>query len=775
MRSSPDPALLSRPIPSPDASDRSRAIVEAALDAVLTMDAAGLIVDLNASAERLFGYSRDVAIGKSMADLIIPSAFRDRHRAGFARHLATGTSRILGRRMEMPAMRADGRLIPVELEVDRIEVEGCTFFTAFLRDITERRRAEEEQARLSAIVESSDDAIIATTISGVILNWNRGAERMYGYAASEVRGRTIDFLETEERHGELGAIVERVRRSRNTERYETARRRKDGEVVYVSVVLSPLRNSAGAVVGLTSIARDISEKKRAEEALRDSRAFLEQAQEVGHIGSWVSGLSEDDRLDWSAETCRIFGVAPDEFDGRIQTFFSFVHPEDRDPIRTAVQRALALDEPYSIEHRIVRRDGTLRWVHERANVIRDEARRPVRLVGTVQDVTERRELEEQLLQAQKLDAIGRLAGGIAHDFNNLLTAILGYSSELLTRLDPEHPGRGDVEEIRSAGERAAALTRQLLAFSRKQSLVPELVDLNAVVTNLEKMLRRVIGEDIDLITETGVALAPIRADPGQIEQVILNLAVNARDAMPSGGTLRIRTGAVEFREPRVFGDASLPAGSYVLLSVRDDGVGMDTKTRRRIFEPFFTTKEKGKGTGLGLSTVHGIVRQSGGAIDVESESGRGTAFRIYLPRFEEAKAGPAVPKAAAEDSRGRETVLLVEDESAIRQLLQKVLESKGYTVIACDRGEAALQVLESRPAPVHLLLTDVVMPGMTGPELAARIAAIRPATRVLLMSGYADRVAQEGVGFDKRWPLIEKPFKPDAVARTIREVLDGDP
>ncbi len=753
---------------------RKSAVLNAALDALIIIDAENRIVDINPAAERLFGYTRQMAVGREMPELIIPAFLRERHRRSFERHLQTGDSQIIGKRIEMPAMRSDGKLFPVELAITRIDVPGGPLFAAHLRDITEQRRSQEELIRLAAIVESSDDAIIATTISGVVVSWNRGAEQMYGYPAAEVLGRVVDFLEPAEHHGQLAAIVDRVRQNGAVERYETVRRRKDGSLVEVSVVLSPLRNSARDIIGLTSITRDITERKRAEEALQESRAFLEQAQQVGHIGSWVSGLGEDDHLFWSRETYRIFGIEEEQFDGRVQTFFSFVHVEDRARIEAAVETAVARDEPYDIEHRIVWPDGSLRWVHERADIVRDAQGRPVRLLGTVQDITERRQLEEQLLQAQKMEAIGTLAGGVAHDFNNILTTILGYANLLHQSLEADHPLREDLEEIQKAAERASALTRQLLAFSRKQVLMPAVFDLNAVVADLEKMLRRLIGEDIELVTDLDPELGHIQADPGQVEQIILNLCVNARDAMSQGGRVTIETRNLDLDDSYIRRRAHAPSGPHILLAVSDTGQGMDEETRSHIFEPFFTTKGPGKGTGLGLSTVYGIVKQSGGHVEVESEPGRGTTFRVYFPVLSDSKAAPAIVRPVGADRGGAETVLLVEDEDSIRNLVSKLLAAKGYKVMAVGRAEAALEVVQAHPAPIDLLLTDVVMPGMSGPELASIFSQIRPATRVLLMSGYLDRITREDAALHQRWRLLEKPFKPETMVRTVREVLDAD-
>jgi signal transduction histidine kinase len=443
-------------------------------------------------------------------------------------------------------------------------------------------------------------------------------------------------------------------------------------------------------------------------------------------------------------------------------------------VRAASRNAIEGGQPYAIDHRIVRPDGSLRWVREQADILRDAQGRAVKMVGVAQDITERKQLEAQLVQSQKMEAIGRLAGGVAHDFNNILTAILGYSDVLLAQAGQDHPWREDLDEIRKAGERAASLTKQLLAFSRKQVLAPEVINLNTVVANVDKILRRVIGEDLELVMSGDASLAPVRADPGQIEQVLLNLAVNARDAMPRGGRLTVETRNVVLDEAYAREHVPIVPGRYVLLQVSDTGEGMDRETRSHIFEPFFTTKEMGKGTGLGLSTVYGIIKQSGGFIWVDSEPGKGTVFQIHLPPSDSPRAvGNPGGSGAGAERGGGETIFVVEDEDSVRSLARGILQANGYTVFDFSSGEAALSQLTANPEPVHLLLTDVVMPRLDGPQLAARVTALRPDIRVVYMSGYTDS-SFGGRGLGKLdAPLIQKPFTPEMLAKRIRETLDS--
>ncbi len=386
-------------------------------------------------------------------------------------------------------------------------------------------------------------------------------------------------------------------------------------------------------------------------------------------------------------------------------------------------------------------------------------------------MTERKRLEHQLVQAQKMEAVGRLAGGIAHDFNNQLTVVLGRSEMLLERLPPEDPRRRPAQLIRETAERAAGLTRQLLAFSRKQVLEPKVLDLNQVVGGMEKMLRRLIGEDVELTLAPGAGLGAVSADPGQLEQVVMNLAVNARDAMPQGGRLLLRTANAELDTTACRRHADAAPGRYVMLEVTDTGVGMDAATQARIFEPFFTTKEAGKGTGLGLATVFGIVKQSNGHIWVYSEPGHGTTFKVLLPRIEgEADGAPAETAAAR---RGSETILLAEDEPELRALVAEHLEARGYTVLAAATPEEALGLARAHAGPIHLLLTDVVMPGLSGRALSEQFRAERPEARVLYMSGYTDEIIGHHGLLEAGTALLQKPFTGNALALKVREVLDA--
>jgi len=450
----------------------------------------------------------------------------------------------------------------------------------------------------------------------------------------------------------------------------------------------------------------------------------------------------------------------------------------RDVYADAAERRRLLDrdsytdrEYDEVEATWKRQDGRLLTVQLSVRAVRNADRRVEYYETFVRDVTEQRRLQQQLVQSQKMEAVGRLAGGIAHDFNNLLTVITTYCDLLLEDLGREDPKREDVEQVRKAAEGATALTRQLLAFSRQQVLEPKVVSMSAVVSGVEKMLRRVIGEDVDLATRLDPDVGSVKADVGQLEQVLMNLAVNARDAMPTGGKLTIETGNAEHDPDYAREHEATAVRRFVMLAVSDNGIGMDDATKARIFEPFFTTKEPGKGTGLGLATVYGIVKQSGGFIWVYSEPGRGTTFKIYLPRVD----APAEAGAAATPGdlpRGTETVLIVEDAAPVRAVMRHVLERQGYAVLEASNGAAALELVAGHPGPIHLLLTDVIMPGLSGRQLADRLTALRSDTRVLYASGYTDdAVVRHGV-LESGIAYLQKPFTTESLARKVREVLD---
>ncbi len=508
-------------------------------------------------------------------------------------------------------------------------------------------------------------------------------------------------------------------------------------------------------------------------ALRESQDRFRFVARATNDAVWDWDLVSQ-ALWWNEGVSTLFGYTPEQVGPDVAWWYETIHPDDRERVKSDINAAVERGaESWSAEYRYRRADGSYAHVFDRGYVLHDGDGRPTRMIGAMMDITQRRDLEEELRQSQKMEAVGRLAGGVAHDFNNLLTIITGRSHLLLGKLKADEPARRSVEVIQKTADRAAALTRQLLAFSRKQVLQRKVLDLNTTVGDVSTMLRRLIGEDVDLLLTLGPGAGRVNADRAQLEQALMNLAVNARDAMPRGGTLGLETDHVRLGAAPPDRPDALPPGPYAVLRVMDTGMGMDAATQARIFEPFFTTKEPGKGTGLGLSMVHGTVRQHGGAIHVRSVVGGGTTFEIYLPQVEAAaETGGADETGVAQPATGHETILLVEDEDDVRALAREVLERQGYTVVEASDGAQALQVYEKERERIDLILTDVVMPRMSGREMVDRVRASRPDMRVLYMSGYtADAIVRHGV-LDQSMLLLGKPFTPVALIAKIREVLD---
>jgi len=643
----------------------------------------------------------------------------------------------------------------------------------------ENRRAAFAEAKFRGVLESAPDAIVIATADGGISLVNRRAEEMFGYDRSDLLDQPIEILVPErfrEKHAaQREGYVASPRSRPMGVGVNLFGRRRDGREFPVEIALSPVDTEEGRFV--IAAIRDITELKEAERALLESEMLLRTIIETEpECVKLVDRQGMVLRMN-QAGLAMLEADAPEQVFGRC--IYEFVDPEYRRAFMECAEGVFR-GESRALEFEAVGLKGARRWLETHAVPLRDHAGQTVALLGVARDITDHkraeqalRKKEEQLRQSQKIEAIGQLTGGIAHDFNNLLTVINGYSTMTLQSLKADDPLRPNLAQIKEAGERAASLTQQLLAFSRKQVLEPKVLDLNAVVTNIDRMLRRVIGEHIDLALALKPGLGRVKVDPGQIEQVIMNLAVNARDAMPKGGRLTIETTDVELNQDYVRGHVGARPGAHVMLAVSDTGCGMDKETQARIFEPFFTTKEKGKGTGLGLATVYGIVKQSGGSIWVYSEPGRGTTFKIYLPRVE----GPAEGTKPGPDSlstpRGSETILLVEDEAGVRELVRRILVAHGYTLLTAGRGDEAFQVCGRHEGPIHLLMTDVVMPGMSGRTLADRLTALYPNVKVLYMSGYTDAAIARNGELEEGAMFLQKPFTPQALACKVREVLDA--
>jgi PAS domain S-box-containing protein len=559
--------------------------------------------------------------------------------------------------------------------------------------------------------------------------------------------------------------------SRQNFKREYRLKRADGKYRWILDTGAPQFAHDGTFAGYIGSAIDITERKRAEEALRQSETRIRSLVENATYGIYLCSV-EGKLLDVNPALVALLGYQSEtELLAANLATDIFRSPDEAAQLVAQCEQAGRLE---SVDVDWKHRDGKPITVRLSGRAVRDDRGVLAYFEIFAENVTERRALEEQLRQSQKMEAVGRLAGGVAHDFNNLMNVVMGYAELVLDGLAPADSLRGKVEEIKKAGQRATSLTRQLLAFSRKQVLEPKLINLNSVVEEMDKMLKRLIGEDIDLVTVLGPALGQVRADPSQIEQVIMNLTVNSRDALPNGGKLIIETANVYLDEAEARRHPGARPGPYVMLSVSDTGCGMDAETRSHIFEPFFTTKAKGKGTGLGLATVYGIVSQSGGHIRVESESGRGTSFMIYLPRVEQEFEAIEPGKAPTVSLQGSETLLIVEDEEPVRALVCEILQKNGYTVLEAGHGAEAIQICERHEGSIQLMVTDVVMPGMSGRELAQRLSTLRPDMKVLYVSGYTeDAIVHYGV-LDQGTNFLQKPFRPYDLARKVREVLDMD-
>jgi PAS domain S-box-containing protein len=639
--------------------------------------------------------------------------------------------------------------------------------------------ADEVRALLASIVQFADDAIVSKTLDGSITSWNPSAEALYGFSAAEAVGKNISLVTPEDRLDEEAELLRCVATGQRIQHYETKRRRKDGTEIDVSVTLSPIVSDSGKVLGASSIARDVTERKRTEAKFQ---GLVESAPDAV--------VAVDERgiiriVNRQAET--VFGYARDELVGQnieilVPDVVKPVHPRHRgkyfrDPKTRPMGAGLELSAR--------RKDGTEFPCDISLSSL--ETEEGILVSAAVRDVTDRERtqhekataeaerekaiLEGQLHQSQRLESLGQLAGGVAHDFNNLLAVILNYADFVAEEVGDNPALKSDVAEIRKAAERAAALTHQLLIFGRREVIQPRVLDLNGVISDMEKLLRRTLGEHIDLRIRLAPDLAPITANPSQLDQVLVNLAINARDAMPGGGTLVIITANSELDLDYTRMHPDVAPGAYACLTVSDTGSGMVPDVKARALEPFFTTKARGEGSGLGLATVYGIVTQAGGRIELYSEPGHGTTFKLYFPNA----AASVSPVQAAVEADSRPpiggTILLAEDEDAVRDMTRRILSRAGYHLLTASDAEQALRAATEEQGPIDLLVTDVIMPSASGKELAMSIAAVRPETLVLYMSGYPqDVIVHQGV-LESDVALIEKPFSANSLLAKVDAML----
>jgi PAS domain S-box-containing protein len=626
---------------------------------------------------------------------------------------------------------------------------------------------ENDGPLLHSILDSCPAAIIVLNPEGRVLQLNPAAERMYGYTQEEVLGCVLPLVPA----SELAEFEDNIRtllEGRTITAVPMRRRRKDGAMRDILLSAAPVMDSQGRVVATVAAYEDVTELNEMVRNLERTRAHLYQAQSLASMGSWVLDFT-DESLTWSTEVHRIHGTDPATFKPTRAAFRSMVHPSDLPTLVAAVEKAQRTGEPYAVEHRLTRPNGEIRHCRLSAAPLRDESGAVVKLIGIVQDVTEYKQLQEQFLQAQKLDTVGRLAGGVAHDFNNLLTIINGHAELLLMKSQTGSAERDSLEAIHEAGLRAASLTRQLLTLGRKQPAELRRIDLNQIIEEGGRVIQRLIGEDIELDIELDSSPLYVKADPGQIHQVLLNLAVNAREAMPKGGRMTISSRRLAGGAPSYVVEKNPRDCQWAEFSVTDTGQGIGDDASGRVFEPFFTTKEAAKHSGLGLSTVYGVIVQHTGGITFESALGRGSTFRAALP-LDSSVAGAATPGAATGVSASGARVIVVEDQPAVRAVVCSMLDALGCSVEDFASPEGALIRVED-PAEVDLMLTDLVMPGMDGRELMRRARQHRPGLPVLFMSGYAEPPDDSTLARDPQADFIAKPFNPKDLAAKVSKLL----
>ena len=794
-------------------------LVEASPLAVIATDRKSRITVWNQAAAQLYGWPATETLGRELP--FIPEEKPGEHQDLYRRILQGESFHEIERRCHTKdGLTVDVRMSGAPLRNGDGAIVGAVAFTA---DISERKKAEEtlrlNEARLDALVRlaqmqnaSLKEIVLFALEEGVRLTKSRigyvaftnddeTVLTMYAWSGEAMKECAIKdkpLVYPIEKTGLWGEAI-RQRKPVVTNDYAAPNPCKKGtpdghvrmdrhmnvpifdgpHIVAVAGVGNKVEAYDGSDIGQLTLLMEgmwnLVKRKRSEDALRQSEARLVMSQRIGKVGSWELDLRNQELI-WSGETYRIFGLERGSAKPTRDLFFSMIHPDDRALVTQARETALAGEAAYGIDHRIVWRDETERFVHEEAEVVWDDQHQPLKMVGTVQDITERKQLEAQLRQAQKMEAIGQLAGGVAHDFNNILTVILGHVGLLVSRNHWPADILDSIKQIGSSADRAANLTRQLLAFSRRQVLQMRWLDLNELLANVAKMLQRLLGEHIALEFHFGPDLPGIEADPGMIEQIVINLAVNARDAMPKGGKLLIGTSQIQVEPDFVERNPECRAGRFLCLAVEDTGCGMSQAVLNRLFEPFFTTKEVGKGTGLGLATVYGIVKQHQGWIDVNSAVGQGSIFRIFLPISAHRAAPPTERPYLAEVTGGKERILVVEDEPSLRHLVSACLRHQGYQVWEAANGIEALKIWQQHRHQMDLLLTDMVMPeGLTGLELAEQLRRDNSQLKVIYTSGYSVDLATEGLSLDEGMNYLQKPFEPATLVKTIRACLDQKP
>jgi two-component system, cell cycle sensor histidine kinase and response regulator CckA len=720
----------------------------------------GRIIDINEASASLGGYKREELIGRLSEEV---GLFPARRREMLIRALQDN-GKI--HNLEMEVRTKTGELRTVLLSADPITLKDEPCILGIAVDITERRQAEE---KYRSIFENALEGIFRSTSDGKFLMANPALAKMHGFSSPEeiiagVQNILQELIVDPEARKEYHQRLEKDDVVRG---FEFESRRKDRTKIWLSVYSRAFRDAAGNLVYYEGHVEDVTERKKVDESLRQTLAWQAALFEGSRDGILIS--DKDAKIvAANAAACKLTGYSKTEL---LNMKASDLQADADIPMLVALHNDILLGKDIQGETLIRMKNGRnldVEFGHQRVLIS------GVPYVHTIaRDVSSRKLLESQLLQFQKMEAIGALAGGVAHDFNNLLSVIKGYTELLLDGFDHNDPRRQDLEQIEKASQRAVSLTSQLLAFSRKQILQPEIMYLGAAIADMSTMLRRLIGEDIELTTFADPNLGMIHADPGPIQQIVMNLTVNARDAMPQGGKLIIEATNVDLDACSVRTRPMMEEGPYVLLAISDNGIGMDVATRSRIFEPFFTTKEKGKGTGLGLSTVYGIVKQSNGFIWVYSEPGKGTTFKIYFPKMKGEPNRSAEFGKHSQQDEGSETVLLVEDEKSVRALAGRILRERGYNVIQAGDGIEALRVARDFNGNIDLILTDVVMPGISGRTLVTRLESMRPGIKSLFMSGYTDNAIVDHGILDSKVAFLQKPFTVQSLAHKVREVINS--